>query len=288
MKHAADDIISRLGMIDKDFSDILEISAKCGYLTKLLKTTYRNADITATDMSPLLLDSFRHDRKLLIRHLSKPAYREEFKGDTEHSATAYTLVREDSSTGSTSKLPLEVEFGKMSIDDEDLEFPKDSFDLIIYSLGLHWINDVQSFLSNIRTFLKPDGIFIGNFVGGNSLKNLRKSLIDAETASGFKHSPHISSFIHFDHVPMLLSQAGFAEVIVDYENIELKFDNPLALMKEIKNIGESNSLNASHNYAISKKMFSLLQNYTNGFEDNINLISFIASSNKNSIRLKLL
>ncbi|GFY55689.1 dihydrolipoyl dehydrogenase, mitochondrial [Trichonephila inaurata madagascariensis] len=76
---------------------------------------------------------------------------------------------------------------------------------------LHWINDVQSFLTNIRAFLKPDGIFIGNFVGGNSLKNLRKSLIDAETASGFKHSSHISPFIHFDHVPMLLSQAGFAE-----------------------------------------------------------------------------
>ena len=226
-------------MIDKDLAAILEISAKCGYLTKLLKTTYRNANITATDMSPLLFDSFSHDRKLLV-------------------------------------------------DDEDLEFLPHSFDLIVYSLGLHWINDVQYFLSNIRTFLKPDGIFIGNFVGGGSLKNLRKSLIDAEIVSNFKHSSHISPFIHFDHCPMLLSQAGFNEIIVDYENIELKFDNPLALMREIKNIGESNSLNASHNYAISKKMFYLLQNYKGSFEDNINLISFIASPNKNSIRLKLL
>ncbi|HJD60281.1 MAG TPA: methyltransferase domain-containing protein [Rickettsia endosymbiont of Omalisus fontisbellaquei] len=231
--------MDRLRMVDKNFDSILEISAKCGYLTNLLKTTYRNADITATDMSPLLLDSFEHNHKLLI-------------------------------------------------DDEDLEFPPNSFDLIVYSLGLHWINDVQRFLSNIRTFLKPDGIFIGNFVGGNSLKNLRKSLIDTEIASNFKHSPHISPFIHFDHVPILLSQAGFAEVIVDYENISLKFDNPLALMREIKNIGESNSLNASHNYAISKKMLSLLQNYTNSFEDNITLISFIATPVKNSIRLKLL
>jgi len=177
---------------------------------------------------------------------------------------------------------------KLLIDDEDLEFPLSSFDLIIYSLGLHWINDVQRFLLNIRKYLKPDGIFIGNFVGGDSLKNLRKVLIELEITSNFKHSPHISPFIHFDHVPILFSQAGFSEVIVDYENISLKFDNPLALMREIKNIGESNSLNASHNYAISKKMFSLLQNYTNTFEDNINLISFIASPNKNSIRLKLL
>ncbi|MCZ6886736.1 MAG: methyltransferase domain-containing protein [Rickettsia endosymbiont of Ixodes persulcatus] len=231
--------MDRLKLINNDFSYILEISAKCGYLTGLLKDAYQNADITATDMSPLLLDSFNHDRKLLI-------------------------------------------------DDEDLEFSPNSFDLTVYSLGLHWINDVQRFLSNIRTFLKPEGIFIGNFVGGDSLKNLRKVLIEAEITSNFKHSPHISPFIHFDHVPILFSQAGFAEVIVDYENISLEFDNPLALMREIKNIGESNSLNLHHNYAISKKILSLLQNYTNTFEDNINLISFIASPNKNSIRLKLL
>ncbi|GAA5251974.1 hypothetical protein KNCP2_02620 [Candidatus Rickettsia kedanie] len=47
------------------------------------------------------------------RHLSKPAYREKFKGDTAHGTAAYTLVREDASTGSTSKLPLESKFGKM-------------------------------------------------------------------------------------------------------------------------------------------------------------------------------
>ncbi len=50
-----------------------------------------------------------------IRHLSKPAYREEVKGDMERSTTAYKEVREDTSTDSTSKLPLEAKFGKMSI-----------------------------------------------------------------------------------------------------------------------------------------------------------------------------
>ena len=50
-----------------------------------------------------------------IRHLSKPAYREEFEGDTERSTAAYKKVREDTSTGSTYKLPLKAKFGKMSI-----------------------------------------------------------------------------------------------------------------------------------------------------------------------------
>ncbi|MEG8230432.1 palindromic element RPE1 domain-containing protein [Candidatus Rickettsia tasmanensis] len=50
-----------------------------------------------------------------IRHLSKPAYREEFKGDIERSTAAYKEVREGTSTDSTSKFPLEAKFGKMSI-----------------------------------------------------------------------------------------------------------------------------------------------------------------------------
>ncbi|AAL02721.1 palindromic element RPE1 domain-containing protein [Rickettsia conorii] len=56
--------------------------------------------------------------ELPVRHLSKPVYREEFKRDTEHSTAD---IREDASTGSTSKLPLEVKCGKMSIDQKHEE-----------------------------------------------------------------------------------------------------------------------------------------------------------------------
>ncbi|HJD54932.1 MAG TPA: palindromic element RPE1 domain-containing protein [Rickettsia endosymbiont of Proechinophthirus fluctus] len=48
------------------------------------------------------------------RPLRKLAYREEFEGDTEHRTAAYKRVREDSSTGSTYKLHIEVEFLKRS------------------------------------------------------------------------------------------------------------------------------------------------------------------------------
>nr|WP_231289940.1 palindromic element RPE1 domain-containing protein [Rickettsia australis] len=48
------------------------------------------------------------------RYLSKPTYREKFKGDTEHSTAAYIEIREDASLGSTSKVPLEAKFEKIS------------------------------------------------------------------------------------------------------------------------------------------------------------------------------
>ncbi|WCR56717.1 MAG: hypothetical protein PG979_000774 [Rickettsia asembonensis] len=70
------------------------------------------------------------DDKKDNRHLSKPAYREEFKGDTSARTAAYTLVREDDSTGSTSKLPLEAKFVKMSNNiskEENIQLNSQSF-----------------------------------------------------------------------------------------------------------------------------------------------------------------
>ncbi len=178
---------------------------------------------------------------------------------------------------------------KLLIDEENLELPEASVDLITYSLGFNWINNTGNFLLNIRKLLKPGGIFIGNFVGGESLKNLRNILIEAEIATGYSNSPHISPFIRFDHVPLLFMQGGFLEIIADYENIKLKFDTPLDLMREIQNIGETNSLIHSSNYAITKQMFSLLEanNKNDAFNDQITLISVIAGANKKSVRLKL-
>ncbi|HJD55509.1 MAG TPA: palindromic element RPE5 domain-containing protein [Rickettsia endosymbiont of Pyrocoelia pectoralis] len=57
---------------------------------------------------------YSNDLENWNRHLRKLAYGREFVGDTQHSTAAYTIVREDASSGSTHKLPAEVEFPKMS------------------------------------------------------------------------------------------------------------------------------------------------------------------------------
>ncbi|KHO03687.1 RPE1 domain protein [Rickettsia felis str. Pedreira] len=101
-----------------------------------------------------------------IRHLSKPAYREKVKGDTEVLATAaYIEVREDASTGSTYKLPLEAKFRKMSIDfillysqnsaktflrlllqNNLLEYLQDS---LVVAISLKVANIVRPFIKNV-------------------------------------------------------------------------------------------------------------------------------------------
>lgn len=168
---------------------------------------------------------------------------------------------------------------------EESVFNTGKFDLVTFVLGLYWINDVQKFLSNIKRILKPDGIFIGNFVGGDSLKNIRRKFVEAEMLAKKPHFQHVSPFIHFDHVTSLFQHAGFVEVIIDYENIQLTFDSPLDFIKVLKNIGESGATNNPICRYIPKDVYTILQVSTGDFTEHINVISFIASPNKNSIKL---
>jgi NADH dehydrogenase [ubiquinone] 1 alpha subcomplex assembly factor 5 len=170
---------------------------------------------------------------------------------------------------------------------QNKNLPKNQFDLIIFPLGFHWIADVQEFLVRIKSSLKSDGIFICNFPGGGSLRNLRRRLIELEAASNKSHTAHISPFIQFEHITPLLQQAGFIENIIDMETLELEHDSPLSLMKALKSHGESNILNPGATYSITKKMYTDLKHNTEEpFSDLINFITFISSPKKNSIKLK--
>lgn len=175
---------------------------------------------------------------------------------------------------------------KILADDEELQFASNSFDLIVFSLGMHWINDVPKFLTCINHWLTRNGIVIANFIGGSSFKNLRKALVDAETKSAKPHARHISPFMHFDHLQPLLQMAGFKDIVIDYEQIELEYNSPFAMMKAIQTFGESCAMQQTTNYAISKNMLSILKIDTIAFHDKIELINFIASKNKNTILLQ--
>lgn len=173
------------------------------------------------------------------------------------------------------------------IDSLNIELSENKFDLIIFPLGFHWINDVQIFLNQIRLILKDNGIFICSFPGGGSLRNLRRKLIELEISHKNPHTAHISPFIQFEHITPLLQQSGFIENIIDIEALELEYNCPLDLMKAIKSHGEANILKTGAKYSITKKMYLDLQKKTKKpFSDYINLITFIAAPKKNTIKLK--
>lgn len=167
---------------------------------------------------------------------------------------------------------------------EELDSNDAKFDLIIFPFGLHWINDVQNFLSYTKHALSKDGLFICNFPGGGTLQNLRRLLVELELKHNSSHAPHISPFIRFEQMTPLLQQAGFVENIIDHQNIEIEAPSALQLMKALQNIGESNAIQNKISYSINKQMLLELQNNSSSFIDYINLITFIATPTKGSIQ----
>src|SRR3990167_7037148 len=65
-------------------------------------------------------------------------------------------------------------------DPEFLPLRAESLDLVASALALQWIEDLPGTLAQIRRVLKPDGLFIANLIGGETLRELRESFAFAE------------------------------------------------------------------------------------------------------------
>jgi len=127
-------------------------------------------------------------------------------------------------------------------DEEWLPFANESLDLVISALSLHWVNDLPGALIQIRRALRPDGLFLGAIFGGDSLTELRQSLARAESEVEGGISPRVAPFVEIRDLGALLQRAGFALPVVDSDTINVSYPDALALMRELRGMGESNVL----------------------------------------------
>ncbi|MGV8998054.1 MAG: methyltransferase domain-containing protein [Parvibaculaceae bacterium] len=127
-------------------------------------------------------------------------------------------------------------------DEERLPFADKSFDLVLSALSLHWANDLPGALIQIRRALVPDGLFMGAILGGETLVELRQSMNEAEIECEGGLSPRVSPFADLRDVGALMQRAGFALPVVDNDRVCVTYKNPLALMKELRGMGETNAV----------------------------------------------
>jgi len=131
---------------------------------------------------------------------------------------------------------------KVVADDEALPFAAASLDLVVSGLSLHLVNDLPGALIQIGRALKPDGLFLGALLGGETLKELREAWILAEDEVLGGASPRVAPFADVRELGGLLQRAGFALPVADNDVIEVTYASPLALMREIKAMAASNPL----------------------------------------------
>jgi NADH dehydrogenase [ubiquinone] 1 alpha subcomplex assembly factor 5 len=130
----------------------------------------------------------------------------------------------------------------VAADEECLPFAPRSFDLIVASLSLHWINDLPGALLQLRRTLKPDGLLLASLPVLGTLSELRSALIEAETEIAGGASPRVSPFPELRDCAVLLQRAGFVLPVADVEDIRLLYANPLSLLTELRAAGETNAI----------------------------------------------
>uniref|UniRef100_A0A8D3C2T1 Uncharacterized protein n=1 Tax=Scophthalmus maximus TaxID=52904 RepID=A0A8D3C2T1_SCOMX len=112
--------------------------------------------------------------------------------------------------------------------------------ICVASFSLHWINDLPGALRQIQQVLKPDGVFIGAMVGGETLYELRCSLQLAETEREGGFSPHVSPFTAVTDLGNLLGRAGFNMLTVDVDDVQVLYPGIMDVMTDLQGMSESN------------------------------------------------
>ena len=127
-------------------------------------------------------------------------------------------------------------------DAEMLPFAPGSFDLVVASCALHWVNDLPGALIQLRMALKPDGLLLASMPVLGTLDGLRRALTEAEIALTGGASPRVSPFADLRDCAALLQRAGFALPVADVEDIELLYADPAALLRDLRAAGENNAV----------------------------------------------
>ena len=127
-------------------------------------------------------------------------------------------------------------------DEELLPFKEHCFDAILSNLALHWVNDLPGALAQIRSSLKPDGLFLASLFGTGTLHELRTALMEAELAETGGASPRVSPFADLRDAAGLLQRAGFALPVADADTVTVTYGDFFALLRDLRGMGETNIL----------------------------------------------
>eukprot|EP01060_Flectonema_neradi_P001462 TRINITY_DN10874_c0_g1_i3.p1 TRINITY_DN10874_c0_g1~~TRINITY_DN10874_c0_g1_i3.p1 ORF type:complete len:480 (+),score=88.31 TRINITY_DN10874_c0_g1_i3:53-1492(+) len=148
------------------------------------------------------------------------------------------------------------------VDDEE-HFPikRKSVDLVIAMLNLHWVNDIEATLKEIRRVLKQDGVVFISVFGGKTLSELQSCFTVAENEREGGVSPHINPFMTGPSMGDLFTNAGFNFPTIDLDRFTFYWESAFHLMEYLQLIGENNCLIGRRPYTPRDTMVAMAAIY---------------------------
>ena len=124
-------------------------------------------------------------------------------------------------------------------DEDRPPFADGAFDLIVSAGVLDSVNDLPGALTLARRMLRPDGLFLAAFLGGDTLATLRGLLLAAE---GERPAARAHPRIDMRSAGDLLVRAGFALPVADLETLDVRYSSLGRLLGDLRGMGATSLL----------------------------------------------
>jgi malonyl-CoA O-methyltransferase len=116
-----------------------------------------------------------------------------------------------------------------------LPFEGVAFDMVWSNLTLQWLNDLPRAFAEFRRTLKVGGLLTFTTLGPDTLKELRGAFARADGHT------HVNRFVDMHDLGDMLVQSGFADPVMEMEQMTLTYSDPRALLAELKALGATNA-----------------------------------------------
>jgi SAM-dependent methyltransferase len=127
-------------------------------------------------------------------------------------------------------------------DEETPPFAPACFDLVVSLLNLQFVNDLPGVLAQVRSMLAPDGLFLAALAGGQTLRELRACLTQAQEEIEGGASPRVAPFADLRDLGGLLQRAGFALPVADCDSFVVRYSSAFDLFRDLRGMGATNAL----------------------------------------------
>ena len=131
-----------------------------------------------------------------------------------------------------------------------------SVDLIFSNLTLQWSYDLPAVFREFRRVMKAQAMLVFTCYGPDTLHELKQAWRAVDDL------PHVNDHPDMHDIGDELLAAGFREPVMDAERLTLEYPDVLALMRELKGVGEHNvASRRSRGLTGKARLQAMLQNY---------------------------
>ena len=200
-REIADRMIERLSIIRLNARVILDAGCATGHATKLLRKRFARSFVIELDHSIVMLRQRANRRRTYV---------------------PWSGLQRSSVCADFQRMPL----------------ASSSVDLVWSNLALHWADEIPAVFAEAHRVLRPGGLLMFSMFGPDTLKELKSTFRDTGSrVNGFR----VNRFDDMHDVGDVLVKLGYADPVMDMENLTLTYTDVAALLRDIKAQGSSST-----------------------------------------------